>query len=826
MPIDIEKDSIETALKKLKARENTLRRLEAVAKLGSWEVDLKENRSQWSDRSYEIYGYKPGEIEPNLDTFFSHLLPEYVEETKRVLNEMMQTGEVRTHLVKLRRKDGKVLDLLINAEMIFDENGEPSKLIGTTQDITEYVELQRQADELFQIIEKSSNEIYILDIKTLRFLYVNEGALKKLGYTKEEFYSIDVFAIYPHLRKEYAEELRRSLIEKGVFVHRTIHRCKDGREYPVQGYLQTIRYQEKDAFIIFDTDITEQVEMEKKEREQAKIVESIHDGVVVTDLEGNIRNYNRSFVRIIGEKKFDHIASLLGEENKQEVQTLLQESVNHSNEDENDAIEMELAFRRSDGKEIVCELSLTQLQDEEGKTYAIVWMFQDVTHKKYQQQLLKSQAEELEFRAYHDALTALPNRTLFRDRLSQAIKYSRRNKKKFALLFIDLDRFKQINDSFGHQFGDAVLLEIAKRIRKELRADDTLARFGGDEFVVIARDIADKEAVEKIASKMLASLKEPLRLYGHDIYTSISIGISLYPDDSQNEENLVKFADSAMYKAKEEGRNNYRFYSSEMTESAFEKVSVENALRVAIEEEQFEVFYQPQINAADGSVRGMEALVRWIHPEHGLIPPGKFLPVAEESGLIVEIDRIVMRKAMHRFAKWKKSSDVQGRLSLNLAMKQLLQEDFLEFLEKSLDKTGFQKEWLEFEVTESDVMRNPTESIKTLSYLHEQGIAIAMDDFGTGYSSLAYLTKLPIDKLKIDRSFVVEMQKDVSSMEIVKVVVALAQTLGLRLVAEGVETITQKDLLLHMGCNVIQGYFYAKPMDTENMEKFLEKIST
>jgi len=262
-----------------------------------------------------------------------------------------------------------------------------------------------------------------------------------------------------------------------------------------------------------------------------------------------------------------------------------------------------------------------------------------------------------------------------------------------------------------------------------------------------------------------------------------------------------------------------------MTESAFEKVALENALRMAIEEEHFVVFYQPQINASEGSVVGIEALVRWQDPKFGLISPAKFLPVAEESGLMVQIDRIVMKKAIAEFVRWKREGIVQGRLSLNLAMKQLLQEDFLSFLEKTLSKTGLQKEWLEFEVTESDVMRNPAQSIQSLVRLHQMGISIAMDDFGTGYSSLAYLTKLPLDKLKIDRSFVIEMQKDLNAMEIVKVVVALAQTLGLQLVAEGVETCTQKDLLIEMGSKVIQGYFFAKPMEAVDMEKFLQSKS-
>ena len=824
MPIDIHNDSPEIALKKLKARENALRRLEAISKLGSWEVDLKTKKSYWSDRSYEIYGYKPGEIEPSLDTFFNAVLPEYVEQAKRLLARMMETKDVSTFHTRIRHTDGHLVDVVINAQVITDEEGNPSKLIGTTQDIMEYVNLQRHSKELLEILEKSSNEIYILDIETFEYLYVNEGAVKKLGYSKKEFARMDVYSINPYLTEEKANKIAKIMKKHGHAINRTIHRCKNGREYHVQSYLQTIRFQNKDAFIIFDTDISSQVELEKREREQAKIVETMSDGVIVTDLQGRVRDANKAAKKILGYETIKNVELLFGQEHKNQIRALMQNIQTCCTGNEECSIDTEVECIQSGGRRIVCDLSVMQLKDSEGKMYGIVWMFEDISHKKQQQLLLQKQAEQLENLAYHDPLTALPNRTLFRDRLSQAISYSKRNDKKFALLFIDLDRFKQINDSLGHQFGDQVLLEVSKRIKSVIRQEDTLARFGGDEFLVIARDISDKEDAQKIAVKILESLQKPFNLLGHDVYTTISIGVSIYPDDSQNAESLIKYADSAMYRAKEEGRNNFRFYVSKMTEDAFEKVVLENALRAAIEEEAFDVHFQPQLDIERDTLSGTEALVRWRHQDFGLVAPSRFLPVAEESGLIVQIDRIVMQKAFAQFAKWKSAGLIKGRLSLNLAMKQLLQEDFLVFLDEKMAQFGFKDEWLEFEVTESDIMQNPQYSIDVLHRLHKRGISIAMDDFGTGYSSLAYLAKLPLDKLKIDRSFIVEMPKQKSATEIVKVVIALAQTLGLDLVAEGVEEYIQKDYLYNMGCKKIQGYLYSKPFAAEEYETYLKKL--
>ncbi|NPA65412.1 MAG: EAL domain-containing protein [Epsilonproteobacteria bacterium] len=821
MPINVEKDDLKTALKKLKARENTLRKIEEISKLGSWEVDFTNDTATWSKRSYEIYGYEPGEITPNSKTFFEHVLPEYIQKTYQLLERLKKTKEVGNLIAKLRRKDGKIIDVVLSGQFIEDEDGH-LKLLGTTQDITEYVQLQRETQELLEILEKSASEIYIIDREDFSYLYVNEGAAKKLGYTKEELYSMNVFDLNPFLTKKEALRIRDRVLQTGNSVNRTVHRTKDGSLYHVQSYLQLIRYKAKDAFIIFDIDISSMVELEKKQKEQAKIVESIHDGVILTDLEGNIKNVNTAVGKILGRKDITHIQEVYDSSNKLTLKEIFQYIKKC---DEECSKTEEVYFIHKNGKKIICELSLTQLRDENDHIYALVWLFQDISEKKEKERMLLMQALELEYQANHDVLTRLPNRSLFRDRLEQSIFYAKRNNKKFALLFIDLDRFKQINDSYGHQFGDQVLLNVVERLKNALRQEDTLARIGGDEFTVIAKDIGSKKDAQKVAKKILQSFKDPLEINGKHIYMSTSIGIAIYPDDTISMEDLIKYADSAMYEAKEEGRDTFKFYDTSMTQSAYEKVIMQNSLRSAIEEEEFDVYFQPQIDLITNEVTGIEALVRWSHPTLGTVPPGKFLSIAKESGLLTNIDRIVMKKALKIYSQWKKKNYNLGRISINLGLKQLLEKDFMQNLQKNLKKYDFSPMWLEFEVTEGDVMQDPARSIELLTELHDMGISISVDDFGTGYSSLSYLMKLPIDKLKIDRSFIVDITKDKSAKAIVNTIIVLAKSLGMDVVAEGVETKEECEFLKTKGCRKIQGYYFSKPRPAEEFEKYIQQLT-
>jgi len=429
----------------------------------------------------------------------------------------------------------------------------------------------------------------------------------------------------------------------------------------------------------------------------------------------------------------------------------------------------------------------------------------------------KETQELLDYKAHHDELTHLSNRTLFLDRLEHAIKKAKRQEGMLAVLFIDLDRFKEINDSLGHETGDRVLVEVAKRLSENLREIDTIARLGGDEFTLIVEDIEGNDKVNEIASRVLTLLQQPIQIDQHQLYVTSSIGISFYPLDGADAQNLLRNADSAMYKAKIEGRNSYQYYTQELTARAYERVLLESNLRRAIENQEFIVYYQPQMDGVSGKMIGMEALVRWQHPQMGLISPATFIPIAEETGLIVPIDQLVMKSALKQIVQWRNEGLNPGILSLNLAMKQLWQESFIETLQWMLEESGCKPEWIELEVTEGEVMKNPEMAIGILKRLHDIGVALAIDDFGTGYSSLSYLKRLPLDLLKIDQSFVRGIPDNNEDIAIVRAIIALAKSMGMRVIAEGVESIEQKNFLVENGCRAIQGYFYSRPIPSVEM---------
>ncbi len=436
---------------------------------------------------------------------------------------------------------------------------------------------------------------------------------------------------------------------------------------------------------------------------------------------------------------------------------------------------------------------------------------------------IKKTEEELDFLAKHDPLTGLPNRVFFHDRLNHAMQRARRNGSNIALFFIDLDRFKEVNDSLGHDAGDTLLKEVSKRLQATLREVDTLARLGGDEFSVIVEDLKREEDCVVLAERMIGALQDPVEINGNFLYISISIGISFYPRDGEQSEDLLKYSDAAMYKAKREGRNNYQFYTREMTELAYERIFMEKELREALRRDDFVVYYQPQVNAKEDRIIGMEALVRWQHPQMGLLSPARFLPIAEESGLIVELDRVVMRQSLQQLYQWQNEKGFDGTLSLNLNMKHLHARDFIATFEEIVGDSGVDPRYIDFEVLENQIMDNPDEAIQTLNRIREMDVNLSIDDFGTGYSSLAYLKRLPITKLKIDRSFVMGLPDDEEDAAITSAIIALAQSLHLKIVAEGVENLAQKDYMLKQGCECIQGYYYSRPVDAQEMGLMLQK---
>jgi len=413
---------------------------------------------------------------------------------------------------------------------------------------------------------------------------------------------------------------------------------------------------------------------------------------------------------------------------------------------------------------------------------------------------------------------------LFLDRLEQNIRYAKRHNTHVSVFFLDLDRFKEINDTFGHEAGDRLLQHITQRLKTCVREYDTIARLGGDEFTIIIEGANNKQLVS-IIQKIIYKMKAPIQINGYTMHTTFSIGVSSYPEDGDTTEILLRNADTAMYKAKDKGRNTYEFYNESMTEQVLKRVRLETDLRQAIEHGDFQAFYQPKLNALTNKVIGMEALIRWEHKTMGMIPPDEFIPLAEEIGLIAKIDEWMMRHTLNRANQWYQEGLFLGKLSLNISMIQLEDDNFIDKVKKIISQTDFNPESLELEITESQIMKNPESTISILNKIKALGITISIDDFGTGYSSLSYLKRLPIDRLKIDKSFVQDIPDDEDDTAIIRAIISLAQSLKLKIIAEGVETVEQKDFLVESGCENIQGYFYSKPLPEDEFRDFLTQLS-
>ncbi|MDP1929417.1 MAG: EAL domain-containing protein [Thiobacillus sp.] len=469
---------------------------------------------------------------------------------------------------------------------------------------------------------------------------------------------------------------------------------------------------------------------------------------------------------------------------------------------------------RSDGAVRIVHENAEVLLDNQGKPARMIGIVQDITEWKLAEQALREKDAHLEYLAYHDALTGLPNRALLLDRLTHAASRADRAGNRMALLFIDLDRFKTINDSLGHAVGDAVLQAASDRLKTLVREVDTLSRLGGDEFVVLLEDLRDGQDAAGVAEKIIHALEKVLVIGDYPLHISASIGISLYPQDGKDAETLMKHADAAMYKAKESGRNTFHFYEKGITERVLRRIHLESRLRSAFEQRALEVYYQPLVNLESRRICGAEALLRWHDPEEGAIPPDHFIPIAEDTGLIVPMGEWVVREACLALKRWNELGiPLDGFvMHINLSGKQLLQKGLPRRLAELFAETGVPPEWIVLELTESSIMESETVGLDILMALRQIGVSIAIDDFGTGHSSLSRLKLLPISELKIDRSFIRDITEDTDDAAIVQTILALSANLGLSVIAEGVEHAGQEAFLLRHGCLLAQGYYYARPM--------------
>jgi len=485
--------------------------------------------------------------------------------------------------------------------------------------------------------------------------------------------------------------------------------------------------------------------------------------------------------------------------------------------------ELELEFRVCPpGDEMrYVHMRVYVVRDGVGRFVRRAGVIQDVTERK-------AQEARIEHLAYHDSLTGLPNRAMLMDRLAQALSQAQRLDQQVAVLFIDLDRFKLVNDSLGHAVGDRLLQEIARRLKATLRENDTVARVGGDEFQVVVCNVAGSVDAARIAEKLMRTLGEPFTLEDQELHVTASLGVSLFPRDGASGELLLKYADTALYEAKGEGRNAYRFFSPEMNAQAHGRLRLENDLRRAVERHELELHYQPQLDLATGEVCGVEALVRWRHPVRGLVLPNSFIPMAEETGLVLGIGEWVLNEACRQVAQWQREGLADNlsplRVAVNISARQLQRPGLDGAVRRALSLSGLPADCLELEITESSVMLDPLHAQSVLQSLRELGVLLSIDDFGTGYSSLAYLKRLPLDRLKIDRSFIGGIPADSDDAAIVETIIVMTHKLGLRVIAEGVETLEQRLQLVRQGCDEMQGFLLAHPVPAEELPALLKTL--
>ena len=592
---------------------------------------------------------------------------------------------------------------------------------------------------------------------------------------------------------------------------------RGARDYLLKGYLDSYSFS-RALLNMIERKAIEDALFVEKERAQVTL-DSIGDAVLSTDISGNVTYLNLVAESMTGWSREDAVGKPLAEvfhiidgATRKPCRSPMELAIE---QDRTVGLAANSVLVRSDGVESAIEDSAAPIHDREGRVTGAVIVFHDVSAAK----AMTVQMSEL---AQLDALTGLPNRVHLNDRIAQAITGAHRHSGRFAVLFLDLDHFKHINDSLGHPIGDKLLQSVAKRIVNCVRDSDTVSRQGGDEFVVLLSEITDAKNAALCAQKLLTMLRAPNFIGHHGLEISASIGISIYPDDGTDPETLIKTADTAMYQAKENGRNNYKFFEQEMNIRAVERQSIEEDLRGALERQEFVLEYQPKVDLQTGAITGAEALIRWLHPQRGLVSPMMFVPVAEDSGMILPIGMWVRREACLQARAWQDAGLPPLPVAVNISVVEFRDQNFLESVRAILKETRLEPRCLELELTESVLMQHAEKTTVVLQQLKAMGVQLAVDDFGTGYSSLSYLRRFPIDALKIDRSFVREITTNPDDATIVSAVISMGRSLKQRVIAEGVETREQLAFLQNQHCGEGQGYYFSRPVPPQQFAKLLE----
>jgi diguanylate cyclase (GGDEF)-like protein/PAS domain S-box-containing protein len=763
---------------------------------------------------HRVHGVRAEDALSNAELLLKQMdpaqLPEYQEaETASRQNQSNFSLEIR-----VQRSDGvwRWVQLRSHPHLI---KADQIVWYGIATDVTDRQLLESEVGRLAQAIEQNPTAMFITDIHGA-LEYINPAYTRVTGYQFQELYERPPHELLStELNKEEFLQIQSKLALGKMWNGLLRNRHKNQEIYweessasPIYDHAGRIS-----SYLFLSQDVTERENMLHRLELAAKVFAASNEALVITDHDNCIISVNPAFTRITGYPEQEVIGKnpkvlSSGRHDKNFYTEMWKELVNKGE------WSGEIWNRRKDG---ICYpewLSISTIKNHLGEVQNYVSMFSDITRRK-------DAEEKINYLAHYDSLTGLPNRTLLQDRVQVALVAAQRHKNNVAIIFLDLDRFKNVNDSLGHQVGDNLLIEVAKRLGNLLREEDTISRIGGDEFIIVMPD-SDAQGAAHVASKVLHSISQNFQVENNELNIGVSIGISIYPDNGEEFSVLTQAADAALYRAKQLGRNNYQFFTDEMHEKARKTLRIENALRRAVGRNELLLHFQPQFDITGKPIVGAEALVRWHHPEFGLVPPSEFIPVAEESGLILEVGNFVLRCAVRQQAEWLRAGLPVVPVAVNLSLAQFMQPTLCKTVAGILEEYGLPAHLLELELTESMAMEDATYVIRTVDQLNALGIALSIDDFGTGYSSLSYLKRFRVHKIKIDQSFIRDLTHDPEDEAIVNAIISMARSLKFKVIAEGVETAEQLAKLLEQGCDEVQGYYFSKPLPAE---QFVEMLS-
>ena len=805
---------------KRKTAEETLLRLASIVEFSQDAIIGKTKEgvvTSWNRGAEKMYGYKGTEA---IGRDLSFLVPPDRQGEVQAIMELIRTGQLVDCFETQRlTKACSLLDVSLSISPIKDGSGQIIGASTIARDITARKNADKQLRLQSAALEAAVNAIVIAD-RDGSIVWVNQAFTAMTGYSKEE-----VLGKNPSLLKSgeqpesYYAKLWSTILSGQVWRGELVNKRKDGtiytEEMTITPVTQKVGTVVETHFVAIKQDISERKQAEqalrRAEEKYRTIFEDAVVGIFQTTPDGQPLNVNRAMAEMYG---FDSPEQLLAEVSNVVLQLFV------------DPKRMD-ALRRMLGKETVVRgaevevykrdrkkkwllMNLRAVRDASGKIALHEGTAEDITDRKVAE-------ERVRFLAHFDPLTGLPNRNLLQDRLSQALAGARRRQDKVAVLFLDLDQFKTVNDSLGHSFGDLLLQEVAERLKAGSRELDTAARLGGDEFVLILTTVKDLADVAVAAERFVKLVTDEFVVQGHPLNISCSLGISIFPEDGADCEALIKNADAAMYCAKENGRNTFRFFTEDINVEVAERLMLENSLRLALKKNELFLMYQPQMDIATGRITGLEALLRWQHPELGLVPPDKFIRIAENSGLIVPIGLWVLRTACAQARKWQDEGLLSVPVAVNVSAVQFRQRGFCELIQKVLHDVGLAPRYLELELTETLLLSAAEVTLSVLQELKGMGLSLAIDDFGTGYSSLSYLKRFPVSKLKIDRSFVRDIAVNPDDAAIATAIISMAKSLRLKVIAEGVENESQMSFLRTHQCDEIQGYYFSKPLTVDKV---------